>query len=96
MSPLLLFFFLQILDGMTTYIGLTNHEMMELNPVPGSVMSFLGTGLGITLFKIFACGLGYTLCRYFNRTIPALVNYCGAGVVFWNLLMIILYPKGAL
>ncbi len=83
MTALETFFLLQVLDFMTTLVGLRMGGT-ELSPFVAWVMEF-GEVLGLTVAK----GIGFALGGYcvWARKMEVIhwVNYFFAGLVIWNL-----------
>lgn len=87
-----IFVFLQLLDLLTTLVGL-RIGAAEASPFV-RLMMHVGPALGVVISKVLALGLG-AVCVYLNR--PHLVRwatYWFAGLVVWNL-MIMLKALGA-
>lgn len=58
---ILAFLLTQVLDGALTYWGVKTGLAIEGNPIMAIAFSYLGLGLGVILFKIWAMGLGVLL-----------------------------------
>lgn len=87
MNSLELFFLLQILDFLTTLVGLRMGGG-ELNPFVSWFMEF-GVVAGLTAVKLLGVAMaGYCVWRKRFRVI-GWVNYYFAGLVIWNLLNIL-------
>ena len=87
MTVLEIFFFLQVMDFMTTLVGLRLGGA-EMSPFTRWMMQFDTVG-GLTFVKLLGFGLG-GLCVYLKRPrVLRWVNYVFAGVVFWNLYQIL-------
>jgi len=92
MTPIPLFFYLQFLDGLTTYIGLGGFGVWEVVFVVFLFLLWLGLFVGIVLFKLLCCLVGYKLFQRHPVLLP-LVNWCCAAVVVWNLMVILFVVK---
>ena len=55
------FVVVQCLDGIFTYIGVNRGLAPEGNPLARRLMSIVGVGLGVIVFKVVAVGLGSLL-----------------------------------
>ena len=87
MTVLEIFIFLQVMDFMTTLVGLRLGGA-EMSPFTKWVMQF-GTIGGLTFVKLLGFGLA-GICIYLKRSrVLTWVNYAIAGVVFWNLYQIL-------
>ena len=87
MNSLELFFLLQILDFLTTLVGLRMGGS-ELNPFISWLMQ-LDAVMGLTAVKLLGVAIaGYCVWRRKLRVI-GWVNYYFAGLVIWNLLNIL-------
>lgn len=87
-----IFVYLQLLDLLTTLVGI-RIGAAEASPFVRLLMH-VGPAMGVVLSKVLALGLG-AVCVYLNR--PRLVRwatYWFAGLVIWNL-MIMLKASGA-
>ena len=76
----------QVLDGLATYWGVSVMGLdIEANPVVGWVMSTMGVGLGITLVKLVAIGLGMVLYlhRIHNAVAILAVFYVIIAIIPW-------------
>lgn len=83
MTALEIFFLLQVLDFMTTLVGLRMGGT-ELSPFVSWVMEF-GEIWGLTVAKAIGFGLG-GYCVWTRRMqVIHWVNYIFAGLVIWNL-----------
>lgn len=87
MNSLELFFLLQVLDFLTTLVGLRMGGG-ELNPFIRWLME-IDTVAGLTAVKLLGVAMaGYCVWRKKLRVI-GWVNYYFAGLVIWNLLNIL-------
>jgi hypothetical protein len=83
MPQLQIFFYLQILDLLTTIIGL-RLGVSEASPFIRSMISF-GPGVAVLLSKGFAVAL-VLLCLTLNRrALIRRINYGSAALAVWNL-----------
>jgi len=83
MSYLQVFLFVQILDYLTTLVGLRIGGS-EVSPFIRWVMQ-LGPFLGLGLVKLLGFAMG-AYCVYSGRTrVIVWCNYLFAGLVIWNL-----------
>lgn len=58
-----IFIVMQILDGCLTYAGVTQGLDTEANPLISWLMSVAGVGLGLSVSKVAAMGLGIWLYK---------------------------------
>jgi hypothetical protein len=87
-----IFVYLQLLDFLTTMVGFRTGAA-ELSPFTRWLM-MLGPTVGVMASKMIAIGLG-AICIWRGRTrILGWVNYYFAGLVIWNL-CVILSIRGA-
>jgi len=87
MNAIELFFLLQILDFMTTLVGLQMGGS-ELNPFINWLMGFDAV-MGLTAVKLLGVAMaGFCVWRKRLRVI-GWVNYYFAGLVIWNLFNIL-------
>ena len=83
MTYIEVFVLLQILDFMTTVVGLRMGGM-ELSPFIGWLMRLTDPVTGLAAVKLLGFGLA-GMCLWFQRTrVIHWVNYVFAGVVLWN------------
>jgi len=81
------FVYLQLLDFMTTLLGF-RLGASEASPFV-RLLSHLSPAAGVALSKIFALGLG-ALCVWLKKDrIINWINYWYAGLVVWNLCVIL-------
>lgn len=81
------FIYLQLLDFLTTLIGL-HFGLAEASPFIRWLMQW-GPALGLTLSKLLAIFLG-GLCIWLNkRHVVRWINYWYAGLVVWNICLIL-------
>lgn len=84
------FFYLQLLDLLTTLIGL-RLGAAEASPFVRLLMH-AGPALGLTLSKVFALALG-GFCVYTRRLrLIRLASYWYGGLVAWNLIILLSMP----
>ena len=82
-----LFIYLQLLDFMTTVLGF-RLGAAEASPFIRLLFHF-GPALGVALSKVLAVGLG-ALCVWLKKDrIISWINYWYAGLVVWNLCVIL-------
>ncbi|HWZ31316.1 MAG TPA: DUF5658 family protein [Bryobacteraceae bacterium] len=82
-----LFLYLQLLDALTTYLGL-RHGLAEASPFVQFLMR-VGPVIGLLGSKIVAVLLGaYCVWRARYKVI-SLINYWYAGLVVWNFALIL-------
>ena len=86
MPQLQVFFYLQILDLLTTIIGL-RLGVSEASPFIRSVIS-LGPGFAVLLSKLFAVGLVLLCLILKRRSLIRRINYGYAVLAVWNLFVI--------
>ncbi|HZT30847.1 MAG TPA: DUF5658 family protein [Bryobacteraceae bacterium] len=87
MTYFLVFFYLQVLDFLTTLVGLKTGAA-EASPVIRMLMHF-GPAAGLALSKLIAFGLA-GLCIWLNkRHLIRRISYWYAGLVVWNLCIIL-------
>jgi hypothetical protein len=84
------FFYLQLLDLLTTMIGL-RLGAAEASPFVRLLMH-AGPALGIVVSKVFAIALG-AYCVYTRRFgLIRLASYWYGGLVAWNLIILLVLP----
>lgn len=84
------FFYLQILDVLTTLLGL-RLGAAEASPFVRLLMH-AGPAAGLALSKIFAVALG-AYCVYTRRhRLIRLASYWYGGLVAWNLIVMLALP----
>ena len=82
-----IFLYLQVLDFMTTLIGM-KMGLGEVSPFIRWLMQ-MGPAVGLVLSKFIALILG-GLCLWLNkRHLVRWINYWYAGLVVWNMTLII-------
>ncbi len=87
MLDLQVFLYLQLLDFLTTLIGL-QVGLGEASPFIRLLMAW-GPAAGVALSKLVAFGL-VGLCLWLNkRNVVRWINYWYAALVFWNILLIL-------
>jgi hypothetical protein len=92
-SSIQLFFYLQVLDTLTTWLGF-KAGLGEASPFIQFLMQ-MGPMTGVVLSKMVALGLGaYCVWRGRFRVIHW-INYWYAGLVVWNLALIMTRVAGA-
>ncbi len=88
------FVYLQFLDFLTTLLGL-RLGLSEASPLIRHLMQFGPIG-AVLISKICAMGIA-GLCVALNRhSVIRRINYWYAGLVVWNLCMILLAPRAFL
>ena len=87
-----MFIYLQLLDFLTTMVGM-RLGLAEASPFIHWLMQF-GPALGLAASKLVALALG-GMCLWLNkqRLIRA-INYWYAGLVVWNISMILVAAPG--
>jgi hypothetical protein len=87
MTVIEIFFLLQILDFMTTLVGIRMGGS-EMSPFARWLMQF-DTVAGLMAVKLIGFGLG-GVCIWFRRArVLTWVNYIFAGIVLWNVYQIL-------
>ena len=89
--PLLLtFVFLQLLDFLTTMVGL-KWGAHEMNPV---ILHFMRMGplVGLLACKVLILALGAVVIWFQRRRVILAVNYLFALLVIWNLTQLLAIP----
>ena len=86
MEPLEIFFFLQVLDVLTTLIGF-RLGASEASPFV-RLLTELGPATGVLLSKGVAIGLGAACIGMRRMHLIAWINYWYAGLILWNVCMI--------
>jgi len=81
------FFFLQVLDFMTTFVGMRMGGT-ELSPFTRWLMQWHMVG-GLTVVKLIGFVLGGICIWAGKKRVLLWVNYIFAGIVFWNMLNIL-------
>jgi hypothetical protein len=88
MTYLEIFFLLQVLDFMTTLVGMRMGGS-EMSPFIGWVMRITDPVIGLTVAKLIGFALaGLCLWMHKERVIRS-ANYIFAGIVVWNVWMIL-------
>ena len=88
MVQIQIFLYLQVLDFMTTLIGM-KMGLSEVSPFIRWLMQVDPT-VGLALSKFIALVLG-GLCLWLNkRRLVRWINYWYAGLVIWNMTLIVL------
>jgi len=86
-----LFFYLQVLDFMTTVIGL-HLGLAEASPFIRQLMQW-GPAAGVALSKGVAFAL-FGICLWLNkRQVVRWINYWYAALVVWNMILIVTVLK---
>ena len=83
MRVLEIFFFIQLLDFMTTLVGLRMGGT-EMSPFARLLMQF-DPVLGLTVVKLIGFGLGAYCVATKRIQVITKVNYIFAAIVVWNL-----------
>ena len=84
------FVYLQLLDLLTTLVGL-RLGAVEASPFV-RLMMHAGPAVGLTVSKILALGLG-GFCVYTRRLrLIRLASYWYGGLVTWNLIILVFLP----
>jgi len=87
-SLLQAFLYLQLLDFLTTVLGL-RLGLGEASPFV-RLLTQMGPALGIALSKCVAVAL-FAICVWFNRIrVIRLINYWYAALAAWNLCLLVL------
>ncbi len=93
MSGILPFCYLQLLDLLTTLAFLV-HGVEEGNPVVRFALHLSSSPLtGLAAVKTFALCLGFYCWSSRRKRVLAVVNSLFAGVVAWNVMIIILCAR---
>ena len=88
MVQIQIFLYLQVLDFLTTMIGM-KLGLGEVSPVIRWLMQ-LDPAVGLALSKLIAFALG-GLCLWLNkRHLVRWINYWYAGLVIWNMALILI------
>jgi hypothetical protein len=88
MSAIQIFIYLQILDCLTTFVGF-RFGASEASPFIASLMHLSSPVSGVMTSKLVALTIGGT-CFFTNRSrVVSWINYWYAGLVVWNLLVIL-------
>ena len=90
MLPVQLFVYLQLLDLLTTLAGL-RLGLAEAIPFVGWLMH-MGPALGLVLSKFVAFLLAGVCIRLNKRHLVQWINYWYAGLVVWNICLILVRP----
>ncbi len=88
---ILLFLLAQAADGVMTYVGVKTMGLhIEANPLLASLMATIGEGVGLTLAKIVAAGLGIVLHLVGVHRIIAVLTaiYFLGAIVPWAMLLL--------
>jgi hypothetical protein len=90
MSITYIFIYLQLLDLLTTFVGF-KMGAAEASPFI-RILMHLGPGFGVAASKVLALGLG-GLCVYTRKEhIIRWITYWYAGLVIWNLMVMLAVP----
>lgn len=87
---IVLFLLAQAADGVMTYVGVTTMGLaIEANPLLASLMASIGEGVGVTMAKIVAAGLGIALHLVGVHRIIAVLTaiYMLGAIVPWASLL---------
>jgi hypothetical protein len=88
MTYIEVFFFLQVLDYLTTLIGLRMGGS-EMSPIVSWLIHITSPVAGLTAVKLLGFGFaGFAIWTHRTHLIHV-VNYIFAGIVVWNLLNIL-------
>jgi hypothetical protein len=83
-----IFVYLQLLDFLTTLVGF-RLGAAELSPFIGKLIHATSPVMGVAASKVIGLGIG-GLCLATNRArIVGWINYWYAGIVVWNLSIIL-------
>ena len=86
-----LFFSVQLLDGLLTYLGVLTWGMsIEANPIIGTAMSAFGPGTTLAVAKLVAMGFGIILhLQLFHTAVAVLTGfYLAVSIVPWTALFL--------
>ncbi|HYW47723.1 MAG TPA: DUF5658 family protein [Bryobacteraceae bacterium] len=90
MSITYIFIYLQLLDLLTTFVGF-KMGAAEASPFI-RILMHLGPGFGVAASKVLALGLG-GLCVYTRKKhIIRWITYWYAGLIIWNLMVMLAAP----
>lgn len=92
-ADLQLFLYLQVLDLMTTLVGF-RIGAAEASPFIGLLMQW-GPAAGVVASKFIALGLAAICLRAGRRHVIRWISYWYAGLVVWNLFVILIHAAGA-
>ena len=93
MPHIQVFIYLQVLDFLTTLVGL-QIGLGEASPFIRGLMQ-MGPAAGLVLSKLVAFALG-GVCIWLNkRHIVKWINYWYAGLVVWNICLILAVHRAA-
>jgi len=90
-AVIVLFLLAQAADGVMTYVGVTTMGLhIEANPLLASLMAGIGEGVGVTMAKIVAAGLGIALHLVGVHRIIAVLTaiYMLGAIVPWAALLL--------
>lgn len=90
-AVIVLFLLAQAADGVMTYVGVTTMgPHIEANPLLVSLMATIGQGMGVTMAKIVAAGLGIALHLVGVHRIIAVLTaiYMLGAIVPWASLLL--------
>jgi hypothetical protein len=87
MLPIQVFLYLQVLDFITTMVGF-RMGLSEASPFV-RLLTFAGPAVGVLLSKGVAIGLGAVCVGTRRIHIIHWINYWYAGLVIWNLCLIL-------
>ena len=85
-----IFIYLQLLDLLTTLVGL-KLGAKEASPFIRMLM-YAGPAFGVMVSKVLSLGLG-ALCIYYKKNhLMRWVSYWYGGLVVWNLMVVLAVP----
>jgi hypothetical protein len=88
MPAIHIFIYLQLLDFLTTMVGF-KLGASEVSPFIVKLIHATSPAMGVAASKVVGLGIG-AVCVAMNRArIVAWINYWYAGLVVWNLCMIL-------
>lgn len=88
MPAILVFIYLQLLDFLTTMVGF-KLGAGEMSPFIVKLIHATSPAMGVAASKVVGLAIG-GICLAMNRArIVAWINYWYAGIVVWNLCMIL-------
>ncbi len=88
-----LFLYLQVLDLLTTLVGF-RFGAAEASPFIGWLMQW-GPAVGVAASKVIALGIASVCLWTGKRRVIHWISYWYAGLVIWNLIIILVHAAGA-
>ena len=94
MLAIQIFIYLQILDFMTTLIGF-RLGASEASPFIVKLIHASSPAMGVGLSKLVGLGIGGLCVAYQRERLISWINYWYAGLIVWNMSIIMVALSGA-